>query len=254
MSKKSLGQNFLIDHNIAEKIINTVPSLKECNLIEVGPGKGFLTEYLIKKKPKKIYLIEKDKKLYENLIIKYAKNENIEIFNYDALKTKLYFEISQPKIIVSNLPYNISIKLITNWLPIINDFVGFYLMIQKEVAERFKYTKLDKLNRLNLLAYLLSDFKKEFNVSNNVFYPKPKVLSSFVSFKPNIKAKIDPIKFANFTRILFFSKRKKIINNLIRNNKYKEILMHKKNLSIDISKRAEDLNFKDIVYLFSKFN
>ena len=254
MPKKSLGQNFLIDHNIAKKISNTIPNFKEYNLIEVGPGKGFLTDYLIEKKPKKIFLIEKDKNLYQNLKIKYKKNKNIEIFNYDALKTKLFFEISQPKIIVSNLPYNISIKLITNWLPSINNFIGFYLMIQKEVAERFKYTKSEKLNRLNLLTYLLSDFKKEFNVSNNVFYPKPKVLSSFVSFKPNIKVKIDPVKFANFTKILFFSKRKKIINNLIRKNKYKKIINDKKKLNVDISKRAEDLNFDDIIYLFSIFN
>ena len=254
MIKKSLSQNFLIDHNIAKKIADLITNYSNYNLIEVGPGNGFLTEHLLKKNPKKIILIEKDYNLFLKLKNQYKKNKNIHIYNDDALKTDILFKIKKPKTIVSNLPYNISIKLITNWLPDIKNFLGFHLMIQKEVAEKFKYEDKKKINRLNLLAYLYSDFKKEFNVSPNVFYPKPKVSSTVVSFTPNIKSKIDEIKFKSFTRILFSTKRKKIINNLLRYNNYKNILKKKNIIDIDLTKRPEDLDFNDAIKLFLILN
>lgn len=253
MIKKSLGQNFLVDHNIAKKIIKLINDFSNCNLIEVGPGRGFLTEYLIKIKPRKLILIEKDYELFLKLKNKYNKN-NVEIYNYDALNTDIYKKIPKPKIIVSNLPYNISLKLITNWLPHINNYIGFYLMVQKEVAERFKYSKTLKTNRLNLLSHLYSDYKKEFDISPNVFYPKPKVYSSFISFKPNLKAKIDHKKFKNFTNILFFSKRKKTINNLLRNKKYKKLLKKDKINELNLSKRPEELSFKEVIKIFFILN
>ena len=110
MPKKSLGQNFLIDHNIAKKIASIVSSYTNYNVIEVGPGNGFLTDYIIKKNPKKLILIEKDYKLYLKLKEKYKDNKKINIYNVDALTTKIYDKINKPKIIISNLPYNISIK------------------------------------------------------------------------------------------------------------------------------------------------
>ena len=248
--KKSLGQNFLIDHNIARKIANLLNHYSSYNLIEVGPGKGFLTDYLIKQKPKKIFLIEKDKNLFKDLVKKYESKKNIKIFNEDALKSNLIFEVPQPKIIVSNLPYNISVKLITNWLPQIDQFISFKLMIQKEVAERFKYTNKTKNNRLNLFAYLLSDYKIEFNVSNNVFFPKPKVQSSVVSFKPNKKTNLSSKNFSEFTKILFFSKRKKIVNNLNKNSNFKKKIKDNQS-KVDLSKRPEELSFQEIVKLYS---
>ena len=180
MLKKSLGQNFLIDPNIARKIINTIEFNSKVNLIEIGPGKGFLTDYLIKQNPNKVFLIEKDYNLFLFLKDKYKNFKNIKIYNHDALDTKIIDLVSKPKIIVSNLPYNISIKLIIKWLENINSFVGLYLMIQKEVADKFEYKNKSKSNRLNLLSYLMSDYKKEFSISPNVFYPKPKVYNNNV--------------------------------------------------------------------------
>ena len=127
-------------------------------------------------------------------------------------------------------------------------------MVQKEVGERFIYNNNNKKNRLNLLAYLLSDVKKEFNVSNNVFFPKPKVQSCVISFYPNKKENINPKKFSDFTKIIFFSKRKKLLNNLNRNLDFKNKILNNINLDIDLTKRAEDLNFKEIVKLFRYFN
>ena len=251
MIKKSLSQNFLIDHNIAKKIANLITNYSSYNLIEVGPGYGFLTDHLLKKNPKKIILIEKDYHLFIKLKNKYKNINKIKIYNFDALKTDIFDKIKKPKVIVSNLPYNISIKLITNWLPNIKEYLGFHLMIQKEVSEKFKYSEQKKINRLNLLAYLYSDFKKEFDVSQNVFFPKPKVLSSVVTFTPNIKSKINPNEFKNFTRILFATKRKKILNNLLRNNNYKNILLEKNMNDLDLEKRPEDLNFNDVIKLYT---
>ena len=250
MIKKSLSQNFLIDHNIAKKIANLITNYSNYNLIEVGPGYGFLTDHLIKKNPKSIILIEKDYNLFLKLKNKYKNKIKVQIYNYDALKTDIFNKIKKPKVIVSNLPYNISIKLITNWLPNIKDFLGFHLMIQKEVSEKLKYCERKKVNRLSLLAYLYSDFKKEFDVSPNVFFPKPKVFSSVVTFTPNIKFKIDANEFKNFTRILFSTKRKKIINNLLRNNNFKRILLQNNIHDIDLAKRPEDLNFNDVIKLY----
>ena len=254
MIKKSLSQNFLIDHNIAKKIANLITKYSNYNLIEVGPGHGFLTDHLLKKNAKKIILIEKDYNLFLKLKNKYKNNINIQIYNYDALKTNIFNKIKKPKVIISNLPYNISIKLITNWLPNIENFIGFHLMIQKEVSEKFKYNDKKKSNRLNLLAYLYSDFKKEFDVSPNVFFPKPKVFSSVVTFTPNIKCKIDATEFKNFTRILFSTKRKKIINNLLRYDNYKNILQLKIIPNIDLTKRPEDLLFDEVIKLFLYLN
>lgn len=251
MIKKSLSQNFLIDHNIAKKIANLITKYSNYNLIEVGPGHGFLTDHLLKKNAKKIILIEKDYNLFLKLKHKYQDEIKIQIYNYDALKTDIFNKIKKPKVIVSNLPYNISIKLITNWLPNIKNYLGFHLMIQKEVSEKFKYNDRKKVNRLNLFAYLYSDFKKEFDVSPNVFFPKPKVFSSVVTFTPNTKSKIDASDFKNFTRVLFSTKRKKIINNLLRNNNYKNILLQKNINDIDLEKRPEDLNFNDTIKLYS---
>ena len=161
-------------------------------------------------------------------------------------------KIPKPKLIASNLPYNISIKLITNWLINIEDYLGLYLMIQKEVAERFIYKETEKSNRLNLLTYLMSSYKKEFDISPNVFYPKPNVFSSFVSFKPNVKERINIIKFQEFTKKLFFSKRKKIMNNLIKDKFYKEILKNLSNSDVNLSKRPEELKFNEVIKLFKQ--
>ena len=159
--KKSLGQNFLIDKNIAKKIVNLATNICEKNIIEIGPGKGALTDEIIRKDPKKIILIEKDKLLYEYLLYKYKENKNIKIFNQDAL-TFDYSIIEKPKTIISNLPYNISIKLIINWLKNISEYNEIIVMIQKEVAKKMQYKNIKKRNRLNTLMEITSNF--DYNV------------------------------------------------------------------------------------------
>ena len=247
--KKSLGQNFLIDKNIAKKTVNLANNICEKNIIEVGPGKGALTDEIIIKNPKNIILIEKDKLLYEFLLNKYKNIKNIKVINHDAL-TYNYKIIPKPKTIISNLPYNISIKLIFSWLKTLSEFNEIIVMMQKEVAQKMQYKNIKKRNRLNVFTELTSNFNIMFNVSNNVFYPKPKVMSSVILIQPkkNIKINIDQLE--KFTRDIFRNKRKKISNIL----PFEKIINKKKIKDLNILHlRAEDLSIKEIVEIFNEY-
>ena len=251
--KKSLGQNFLIDKNISKKILKLVDNYENKNIIEIGPGTGALTEHIINKKPKKLILIEKDKMLFNKLLTKYKNFKSIEIYNEDALKYD-FTKIKKPKSIIANLPYNISIKLLISWLKQISDFKEIVVMIQKEVAQKMNYNINDKLNRLSFLISISCNYKIEFHVSKNVFFPKPKVDSSVIKLLKKNNIKLDFSKLENFTRLLFRNKRKKIKNvlpiqiiNILKQN----------NISYDfneiLNSRAEDLKIEIITKLFKEF-
>jgi len=247
--KKSLGQNFLIDKNISKKIVNLADNIYEKNIIEIGPGKGALTDEILKKKPKKIILIEKDKFLYEYLLKKYKNSKKIILLNQDALNYD-YALIKNPKSIISNLPYNISIKLIIQWLKNPSKFEEIIIMIQKEVAQKMQYKNIKKRNRLNVITELSSNFNIEFNVSKNVFYPKPKIMSSVIKIKPKKNHNIDINKLENFTRDIFKNKRKKISNVI----NFKKIKNKEKIIKLNIlNLRAEDLNIDQIIKIFNEY-
>jgi len=252
--KKSLGQNFLIDKNISKKILKLVNNYENKNIIEVGPGTGALTEHIIHKKPKKLILIEKDKMLFNKLITKYKNFKSIKIYNEDALKYD-FTKIKKPKSIIANLPYNISIKLLISWLKKISDFNEIVVMIQKEVAQKMNYNINNKLNRLNFLISISCNYKIEFHVSKNVFFPKPKVDSSVIKLSQKKNIEFDFSKLENFTRLFFRNKRKKIKNVLpieIIN------ILKQKNESYDfneiLNSRAEDLKLEIITNLFKEFS
>ena len=244
--KKSLGQNFLIDKNIANKIVN-ITSINKQHIIEIGPGTGFLTDEIIKKKPKKLYLLEKDNSLYLILKKKYSDYKNIEIINDDALNFNLQY-IKEKKKIISNLPYNISIKLIMNWLKLECKLQKMVLMIQKEVADKMSYVNKIKKNRLNVFIEVASRYNIEFDVSNNVFFPKPKINSSVITIIPKNNLKIDLNKFEFFTREIFQYKRKKL--STVLKLKEKKISL---NLSDIYEKRAEDLVLSELMSVFNQF-
>ena len=185
-AKKSLGQNFLIDLNVLNKIVNII-NIKNKNVVEIGPGKGALTEIILSKNPKSLIVIEKDNKLSENLKFKYHKNKKINIFNEDILKFKLEDKVKKNSIIFGNLPYNISSQILVKIIKFKIDPVKYsdlIFMFQKELANRIsgKFGTKD-YGRLAVLAnYNLNIFKK-FDVSPNCFFPKPKVVSSVLHFK-----------------------------------------------------------------------
>ncbi len=243
-AKKSLGQNFLIDKNIIDKIINTV-SITGNEILEVGPGTGNLTKEILKKNPSQIYLVEKDIFLAKNLeeII----DERVKIFNEDILKFDEYL-ISNNKIIVfGNLPYNISTEILSSWITNLKNnywFSDLVLMFQKEVADRI----IAKFNtsaygRLAILANWRLNINKICDIAPESFSPRPKIQSTLIHFTPKeIFADInDPLNLEKITRI-FFSHRRKMLkkpfNQIFNGN---NDLLNK--LKIDLNLRPQNLDF-----------
>ena len=243
-AKKSLGQNFLIDKNIIDKIISTVP-ITDNEILEVGPGTGNLTKEILKNNPSKIYLIEKDTFLAKNLeeII----DERVKIFNEDILKFDEY-SLSNNKIIVfGNLPYNISTEILSTWITNLKSnywFSDLILMFQKEVADRI----IAKFNtstygRLSILANWRLNINKICDISPESFSPKPKIQSTLIHFTPKkkfIEIK-DPINLEKITRI-FFSHRRKMLKkpfNQIFNGNLDLI----KKFNLDLNLRPQNIDF-----------
>ena len=246
-AKRSLGQNFLIDKNIINKIIKIGNIDKNKIVMEIGAGYGNLTKSIITMKPKKIFAIEKDKKLSFFLKNKFKENKKVKIINRDILDI---IEENNPKnniVVFGNLPYNISTKILAS-LVMLKKWPPWYdiliLMFQKEVADRIvAKTHTKEFSRLTVLSNWRLEIKKHFDISKNCFFPKPKINSTLLSFKPkkinafNLK---NPKNLEIVTRILFSNRRKMINKNL--NKLFKEKLSMVKNLNIDLSKRPEELS------------
>ena len=237
--KKSLGQNFLLDKNLCKKIISSL-NIKNKIIIEIGPGTGQLTDEIIKFKPKKLILIEKDYKLFKILKTKYSELNFIEIFNKDAIQINL--DLNEKFSIISNLPYNIASKLIFDILIKYNNIKEMIFLIQKEVSKKFNYQINKKSNKYNLFLKTITKYEILFHISNKVFYPNPKVESTLVKITPK-KTKINKKKLWNFSNKLFINKRKKLnktFRKLKNNIKFKDIL----------EKRPEQLNQDEYIKLF----
>ena len=242
-AKKSLGQNFLIDKNIIDKITNTV-SIEGNEVLEVGPGTGNLTKAILKNNPSKMYLVEKDTFLAENLegII----DERVKIYNEDILKFNENL-LSKNKIIVfGNLPYNVSTEILSTWITKLkNDywFSDLILMFQKEVADRIiAQFNSSNYGRLSILANWRLNINKICDISPESFSPRPKIQSSLIHFTPKnnfVKIK-DPLNLEKITRI-FFSHRRKMLkkpfNQIFNGN---NDLLNK--LNIDLNLRPQNLD------------
>ena len=243
-AKKSLGQNFLIDKNIIDIITNTV-SIEGNEVLEVGPGTGNLTREILKNNPSKMYLIEKDTFLAENL--KEMIDERVKIFNEDILKFDENL-LSKNKIIVfGNLPYNISTEILSTWITKLkNDywFSDLILMFQKEVADRIiAQFNTSNYGRLSILANWRLNIKKICDISPESFSPKPKIQSTLIHFTPkkNFVEIEDPLNLEKITRI-FFSHRRKMLkkpfNQIFNGN---NDLLNKLNINLNL--RPQNLDF-----------
>ena len=253
-AKKSLGQNFLIDHSILELIVNTI-DIKNKNVLEIGPGTGNLTNYILKKKPKKILLIEKDSKLVEYLKNKYS--NNLQIINDDVLNLveKTLFE--EKVIVFGNLPYNVSTEILSQWIVNLGDtfwFEALVLMFQKEVADRIlSNINSSKYGRLSILANWKLNISKIRDIKPNSFKPKPKVDSSLLFFTP----KKDFHKFKNpknlekITRI-FFSNRRKMIKKPY-NQIFNGDLRILEKLKINLNLRPQNLDYNTYYKLTEEY-
>ncbi len=223
-AKKSLGQNYLIDQNILRLIANSTKIKKNNEIIEIGPGTGNLTEFLLKKNPKKFYIIEKDEELVNLLKNKFS--GKLDIINEDILKFSNKNLLNKESIIFGNLPYNISSQILVKFVINKNKFKfnKLIFMFQKELADRI-LAKVNSSNygRLSILANWKFNIKKIIDIKPNSFFPRPKVLSSLLIFNP----KIPLINFKNpenleyITKVFFNQRRKKIkkpINILFKNS------------------------------------
>ena len=244
-AKKSLGQNFLIDQNIIDKIVNIL-DLKNRNILEIGPGTGNLTEGILKKNPKKVLVVEKDDNL-TNLLKEKFKNK-IEVINKDILRIDESLLSDQTLTVFGNLPYNISTEILCKWILNIKEKIWFdclILMFQKEVADRI-ISDFDTKNygRLTILANWRLDVRKICDISPASFQPKPKIDSTVLFFKPKKEffSLKDSKNLEKITRVFFMHRRKMIKKSYYKLFKGDNSVAEK--IGIDLNSRPQNLDFE----------
>ena len=244
-AKKSLGQNFLVDKKILDEIVNIIP-IKNKNILEIGPGSGNLTSYIINKNPKKLIVIEKDKYLASNLNNNF-KNQII-IINDDILKVDEKRLFKEKVIVFGNLPYNISTEILSKWILNLDNnfwFDHLILMFQKEVANRIIASfNTSAYGRLSILTNWKLNIKKIFDVKPEAFSPKPKIDSTLLFFTPkkNFEKIDNPKNLEKITRI-FFNHRRKMIKkpfNQLFNGDQK--ILNKLKINLNLRPQNLDLN------------
>ena len=180
--KKKLGQHFLTDQNIVNKLVKYIDPRQDDCIVEIGPGDGAMTKTIINK-IKKIILIEKDSDLIDVLNKVISESPNSELINIDILKYDLT-SIQNSIRVIGNLPYNISTEIIFKMCHSYN-ISDIHFMLQKEVVDRIVARENSKIyGRLSVMSQAYFEVKKLFDISNNVFSPKPKVKSSFIKLLP----------------------------------------------------------------------
>jgi len=257
ITKKHLGQNFILDENITNKIVK-LTDVKNEIILEIGPGPGCLTRSLVKSGAKKIIAIEKDPKCID--MLNYQKKiflNKVILIKGDFLEDKIFKKIinimkknKKKLIIISNLPYKTSIPILVKIFKYRNFFEKLILMFQKEQADRILAKKNSKsYGRISVISQWLCNIKKKMSLSPNHFYPKPKINSSILefNFKKKIKNVCNEEAFIKLIRNCFNQRRKTIKNNL--KKKIKLIDEALLNCKINAKKRPEELDFNDYVNL-----
>ena len=254
VAKKSLGQNFLTDRNILEKIVN-VAAIENKIILEVGPGTGNLTSFILKNNPKKVFVVEKDNDLAMKLKDNFK--DQLTIINKDILKIDETLLLNEKVTVFGNLPYNISTEILSKWIVNLKDSFWFdclILMFQKEVADRI----IAKFNtstygRLSILSNWKLIIKKICDIKPESFSPRPKIDSSLLFFSPKqdfYKIK-DPKNLEKVTRI-FFNHRRKMLKkpfNQLFNGDQKVL----EKLKIDLNLRPQNLDFDTYYQLTSEY-
>ena len=243
LPKKSLGQNFLIDNEILNMIADLGRVGSNDIVLEVGPGTGNLTEKILKKKPKKLIVVEKDKNL--SIILKKKFNNEAEIINDNILNYNHDIYYNKKIIIFGNLPYNISTKILTAWIKInnLNNFCKrFVLMFQKEVADRILAEYNSKnYGRLSIISSWKMNVEKIIDINPSSFFPAPKVKSSLLIFKPKNKYyKLNNPKNLEHVTNIFFNQRRKMIRKPLK-FLFKNYEKVAEELSLDLNLRPQNL-------------
>ena len=242
-AQKSLGQNFLMDLNLTYRIARTAGDLSGINVIEIGPGPGGLTRAILKAGAKKVVSIERDSRCVRALeYIADAYNDSFQLIEGDALEVDPATLVPKPRRIMANLPYNIATPLLIKWLKNIEEYDGFTLMFQKEVAERLVAKPRTKAyGRLSVMTGWLCEAKVEFNIDPKAFTPPPKVVSTVVSLKP----RPHPLAAASWDAMervvaMAFGQRRKMLRQSL-----KPLRLDLSTLGISETSRAEELSVED---------
>ena len=249
--KKSLGQNYLVDENISKNIVESFNITGDDNVLEIGPGKGALTKYIIDKTDN-LTIVEIDD---NNCRILSGSFNGLNIINGDFLRTNLEI-ISKGKLlrIIGNIPYNITSEIIFMLINNRNYIRDAQLMIQEEVAQRIIARPGTK--EYGIPSVIVQTFSKPemlFKVSKNCFYPKPKIDSRIIhiDFSRSHEDKInDPVFYRKFVRAAFSQRRKTLHNSLKNIN----IDTNSLNTDFDFSRRAETLTVEEYIYLSNYIN
>ena len=258
-ANKSLGQNFLINSEVVENIVNSSEINKEDMVIEIGPGLGTLTKYLLEKAGK-VLCIELDTKMIKILNDRFSKYDNFEIINADVLKVNLNEVIAENKKngkiknvkVVANLPYYITTPIIMKLLEERLDIESITVMIQKEVADRLIEIPGGKnTGAITYTVYYYCESEKIMEVPNSSFIPEPEVTSEVI--KMNLRK--EPGVRVNNPKVMFmiiksaFMQRRKTLLNALTNTKVfinkEEGLNILKKLNLNENVRAEELSLQD---------
>lgn len=222
-AKKSLGQNFLLDLNLTEKIVRQAGDLSGCNVFEIGPGPGGLTRALVGSAAVSVTAIEYDSRAISALQSLVAASAGcLRVVEGDALETNLIELSGAPRAIVANLPYNIATPLVIGWLKQIRQspdaFRSMTLMFQKEVAQRITAKTGDKhYGRLAVIAQWLCDVERVMDIPPGAFTPPPKVTSSVVHFRPKtVDASAPTFEAVESITAAAFGQRRKMIRSSLR--------------------------------------
>ncbi len=250
-AEKKLGQNFLLDLNLTDKIVRAAGDLSGCHVYEIGPGPGGLTRSLLKSHADKITAIEFDPRAIQALQdLKNVSGERFELVQADALTIDLVALSAPPRAIVANLPYNISTTLLIGWLECIykdaDAFQSMTLMFQREVAERITAAHNSKsYGRLAVLSQWLCDVQIMFDVPASAFTPPPKVVSSIVKLTPkkNLKNKPD-FKYVEKITAAAFGQRRKMIRSSL-----KEYQPYFSACELEETLRAENVSVEKFIEL-----
>ena len=253
-AKKSLGQNFLVDQKIIDKIVDII-DLKNKTILEVGPGTGNLTEGILKRNPKKVTVVEKDKNL-TGLLNEKFKNK-IEVINKDILKIDENLLSNEILTVFGNLPYNISTEILCKWILNIKEKIWFdhlILMFQKEVADRIiSNFNTKSYGRLTILANWRLNIEKICDISPISFQPKPKIESTVLFFKPKKEFFLfkNSKNLEKITRI-FFMHRRKMIKKPYYQLFNKNINIATK-IGVDLNSRPQNLDFETYYRLTKEY-
>lgn len=258
-ANKSLGQNFLINEDVVNSIVDASKINKEDLVIEIGPGLGTLTESLLENAGK-VIAIELDSRMLKILNDRFSMYNNFEVINEDVLKVNLFELIKKEKKmnnlknakIVANLPYYITTPIIMKLLEEELDIESITVMIQKEVADRLVAVPGQKdSGAITYSVYYYADSEKVMLVENNSFIPEPEVQSEVIRLKiretPVIELKNKDL-FFKIVKASFMQRRKTLMNALVNGgilkdkNQAKEIF---EKIGLDLNVRGENLSMQD---------